>query len=142
MRIVETNAETIIPLRFAVLRPHRPIEESHYPTDHAPGTIHLAAYDGETLVGCASAHVEPAPDRDGSAYRLRGMAVQEGYRSKGVGAQLLEAMETRIKAAGTALVWCNGRAPAGAFYRRHGWQQEGDAFDIVGVPHYVFTKQL
>jgi GNAT superfamily N-acetyltransferase len=142
MRIVETAAETVIPLRFAVLRPHRPIAESHYPTDHAPGTIHLAAFDGETLVGCASAHVEGPSSETRAAYRLRGMAVKEGYRSKGIGAQLLEALEARIKAAGVALVWCNGRAPAGAFYRRHGWQQEGDAFDIVGVPHYVFTKHL
>ncbi|HEY9898466.1 MAG TPA: GNAT family N-acetyltransferase [Pantanalinema sp.] len=142
MPIVETTAETITPLRFAVLRPHRPIEESRYPTDQAPGTIHLAAYDGETLVGCTSAHLEPAPGREGQAYRLRGMAVQEGYRGKGIGAQLLEAMEARIKATGTPLVWCNGRTQAGAFYRRHGWQPEGAEFDIVGVPHYVFSKVL
>jgi GNAT superfamily N-acetyltransferase len=142
LTISETTAETILPLRAAVLRPGHPLEDAVFPTDAAPGTFHLAAYDGEKLVGCASVHVAPTPDGRSPAMQLRGMAVLEEYRSQGVGARVLEVLERMALERGAAVIWCNGREQAGGFYRRHGWVQQGDMFMSVGVPHYVFAKPL
>ena len=144
MRIVikSTEPAAIAPLRHAVLRPNRPLEESYYPTDHEPGSIHLAAFDGDRLIGCASAHVEAAPTQAGHGYRLRGMAVVDSYRNHGIGGRLLTAMEAAVRSAGAEIIWCNGRLMAANFYRRHGWVPVGDEFDLIGIPHLVFTKAL
>lgn len=138
----ETPAETIVPLRFSVLRPHRPIDEVRYATDALEGTFHWAAFDGDTLVGCASAHRAPSPMGHAPAYQLRGMAVREEYRSRGLGARILVEIEAGAKARGARYIWCNGRTRAGEFYRRHGWVQEGPEFEIIGIPHFVFVKPL
>lgn len=142
MRIDAIDAERIVPLRHRVLRPEQPIEVVRYPSDEAPGSIHLAAFDGERIIGCATALVAQAPLHDESAYQLRGMAVEPEYRNQGIGARLLAQIELSVKERRYPLIWCNGRVVAANFYRRHGWTEVGEVFDIVGIPHYVFVKPL
>jgi GNAT superfamily N-acetyltransferase len=142
MQIVEVKAERPVPLRHKILRPEMPLEASIYPEDHLPGTLHLAAFDGEALVGCATALPKSPPGRMDAAYQLRGMAVEALYRNQGLGAQLLQRLETAVAARGITLMWCNGRTVAQSFYERAGWRTEGDEFDLVGIPHFVMVKML
>lgn len=142
MRIDAVEAERIVPLRHRILRPEQPIEVVRYPSDDTPGSIHLAAFDGERIIGCATALVAQAPGRAEPAYQLRGMAVEPEYRNQGIGARLLARIELGVKAHGYPLIWCNGRVVAANFYRRHGWSEASDVFDIVGIPHHVFVKPL
>lgn len=142
IEIVESSSDEIFPVRRSVLRPDRTPDESRYPTDPLEGTFHMAAFEGETLVGCASAHLEPDPLDKGATYRLRGMAVIAPYRSRGIGGRLLEAIEAGARQRGAAGIWCNGRLSAASFYVRHGWQPLGDEFAIIGIPHRVFIKPL
>ena len=50
--IRRVTAEEVRPLRHTVLRPGQAFEETVYPGDDAG--VHLAAFDGERLVGIAS----------------------------------------------------------------------------------------
>jgi GNAT superfamily N-acetyltransferase len=142
MILTETTPDAIVPLRHQVLRPNRPISECQYASDREPGTFHVALSLDDQIIGCASAFLSPAPGRTEPAYQLRGMAVLEAYRNAGLGAQLLEAIEAGVLQRGVRLIWCNGRISAERFYRRHGWIDEGEVFDIVGIPHRIFVKHL
>jgi len=142
MLIHEAPAETIRSLRRCVLRPDRPPEETIYPGDDDPKSFHLSALEGDRLIGCATGMRDPLAGSDEPAYRLRGMAVHEAHRNRGIGGHLLEAFEGAAQARGVTLLWCNGRVSAAAFYRRHGWESRGEEFEIIGIPHLVFTKQL
>ena len=135
VQIRRVSVEEIRPLRRAVLRPTRPPEASVYRQDDEPTTVHLAAYDGEALVGCVTVFPEPYDDVD-AAWRLRGMATVEEMRGVGVGRALLQASIDAVRAAGAPLLWCNARQAAEGFYARFGFEPVGELFDIpVAGPH-------
>lgn len=64
------------------------------------------------------------------------MATADGWRGKGVGAQVLAAALEHVEAAGGGLVWCNARTPAARFYERAGFQVIGEPWDDPEIgPH-------
>ncbi|MEB3203146.1 MAG: GNAT family N-acetyltransferase [Candidatus Sericytochromatia bacterium] len=134
------DATVVRPLRHAVLRAGRPEAESRYPQDADGLTLHLAAWAGGTLVGCCTVVAEGHAGVPGATRQLRGMAVDAAWRSRGVGAALLQAMNDCLASAGVARVWCNARVGARAFYLREGWLQVGEAFSLVGLPHVVMWR--
>ena len=142
MNIREVPVDVIFSLRHDVLRHGYPLEASVYPGDDAPTTFHLAGFDGEVVVACATGLVIPRPGTEVPACQLRGMAVAVGLRSQGIGASLLSMYERTARDRGHTLVWCNGRKTAGDFYRREGWIQTSEEFESVGLPHYIFEKRL
>ncbi|MGC4030626.1 MAG: GNAT family N-acetyltransferase [Tepidisphaeraceae bacterium] len=141
---VETRScdvETIFPLRHAVLRAGLPPESAMYEHDRADHVAHFGAFDGETLVGCVTVHLDPL---DGEpAWRLRGMAVADGVRTGGVGRKLLEAVDQHVATTpGPVTLWCNARLPAVGFYERCGWDAVTDVYDIPGVgPHRKMVRR-
>ncbi|MFM7322775.1 MAG: thiamine diphosphokinase, partial [Armatimonadota bacterium] len=129
VRPVETAAEFqgVVDLRWHVLRPGRPRSTAHLPGDDAPGTVHYVALDGdERVVGCATVLY-------GDAAQLRGMAVDVHWQGKGVGAEIVRAVMEHCRG---KRLWCNARLSAAGFYRRCGFMEEGDVFEIEGIgPH-------
>ncbi|WP_223291121.1 GNAT family N-acetyltransferase [Streptomyces avicenniae] len=129
-------------LRWSVLRPGRPRESAVFAEDAAPGTFHVAAYDGEgpEVLACVSVFPDPFEGaRD--AYRFRGMASAPAARGLGFGAAVLEAAAAEAAARGADLLWCNGRMDAGGFYLRQGFGTVGDTFVVEGFgAHRVFTR--
>ena len=70
--------EEILPLRHAVLRPGKPASAAVF--DRDDDAVHIGAWDGEVVVGCATVFADPWAGADGypaepAAWRLRGMAV-------------------------------------------------------------------
>ncbi|NTX40614.1 GNAT family N-acetyltransferase [Myxococcus sp. CA051A] len=132
-------------LRRAVLRPHQPPEAVVYPGDDDKDTLHLGLYAEGRLLGVASLYREPPPYalKAITAWRLRGMAVEQGRQGQGLGAALLKAcMEHAVTQKGTQL-WCNARSTASGFYRSLGFVQHGDAFELPGIgPHHLMSRNL
>jgi len=144
-RIDVVPAEATHDLRRRVLRDNRPDTDVDFPEDSVEGAFHLAAFDGDTMVGIASFSPEPTPYRPGKrTWRLRGMAVEEPVRGRGVGSALLAAAMDRLRELGAEVVWANGRDTALGFYQRHGWQVVGDGFMMgeVRMPHHVVVLDL
>ncbi len=144
IRIDVVDAETIRPIRHAVLRPGRPYEETRFALDELDDAYHAGAFREERLVGIISLYPE---SRDGSLrqgdWRIRGMAVLPEEQGKGLGARLLEAAVEHARSHGARSVWCNARTSALGFYERAGFSVEGDEFDIPGIgPHYVLKRSL
>ncbi len=149
--IHRVGADAVRPLRVTVLRPGMSPLASAYPGDGSPGTGHFAALYGERVAGVATVLAEGVPDRpelaepppSGSAWRLRGMAVEPGHRGQGVGARLLTRCLGHVLDHGGRVVWCNAREAAVGFYRANGWRVVSDAFDLQpSGPHHVMRLDL
>ncbi len=131
IRVEPVAVERILALRHTVLRQGLPAEMASFEGDAEPTTLHLAALQGQAVVGCAT--LVRRTGEDGAAWQLRGMAVSPGCRGRGVGAALLAEVHRRAASAG---VWCNARLPAVGFYERHGWRCVSERFDVpTAGPH-------
>lgn len=143
--IAEIAAVDTHALRRAVLRKGMESTDVHFPEDEVDGAFHLAARDGDEIVGVASFSATPTPYREGAAaWQLRGMAVSDDRQGQGIGAELLQAAIDRVRAGGADVLWCNARDSAQAFYARLGFVVEGDGFvtKTTGLPHHVMVLDL
>lgn len=140
--IRQVSAEEIRPLRHRILRPGQAYEETAYPGDDLPDTVHLGAFDGDRLVGIASLYRE-GRDALGPGWRLRGMATDDAVRGTGFGGALLSACIDHVAAAGGGELWCNARMVAVGFYQRAGFEIESDEFDVPGIgAHVVMARTV
>ncbi len=146
IRIVDWRV--VLPLRWQVLRPGRPVESALFAGDEAQTTLHLAAFLGEEVVGVASFYEEPFPWEGvkGYAYRLRGMATAPGYQRKaGIGTRLLQAAWPLLRERRVSIVWCYARLEAVPFYEKNGFYHYEPAgiIEIPDVgPHEVWYYPL
>ncbi len=132
-----TPAETI-PLRHAVLRPGRVVEEARFPGDNNSTTAHFGAFkDGELLCVASLFRIE-FPDEPGvTAFQLRGMATAPEARGIGLGTAMVQACIKFGRDKKTGLLWCNARTSAAEFYRKLGFEVVGKEFAIPDVgPHF------
>jgi hypothetical protein len=61
IEIVEIEARQTYPLRHALLRKGMPLSSCHLEGDKAVETLHIGAFESETLVGILSAYSNPCP---------------------------------------------------------------------------------
>ncbi|CAN5729347.1 ABC transporter ATP-binding protein [soil metagenome] len=133
LEIVELTAGETHPLRSVVLRTGTPTSEVVWKGDDEPTTIHLGVRAAGRLVAVSTW----MPVADGQV-QLRGMAVDPSQQGCGIGAALVAAGIERSLKAGATGVWANARDTALDFYRRHGFEVEGDGFVTrdTGLPHH------
>jgi GNAT superfamily N-acetyltransferase len=138
------RVEEIIGLRHRVLRSGLPRQTASFDGDDEPLTRHLAAVSsGGEVVGCATIVLRPWNNEP--AWQVRGMAVEDSFRGRGVGRSLLEALEREARRCepSIALLWCNAHTPAVGFYRALGWTIASDEFVIeTAGPHFRMTRRL
>ncbi len=118
-------------LRYAVLRAPFGAAPGSERDEHEATAVHRAAFD-ENGVVVGVGRIHPAPD----GRQVRYMAVAEAWRGKGVGAQILRALEETA----TGKIFLNARERAVPFYERHGYRVTGPAPAVVGVPHFRMEK--
>ena len=64
------------------------------------------------------------------------MATLPDVRGRGFATAVLDASVDHVAGEGGGELWCNARVPALGFYRRSGFEVEGDEFEIDGIgPH-------
>ena len=134
----------IITLRWKQLRQGLPRETAVFPGDDADRVVHYAAFQSEfdshkadTAICCLTLLPGNVLDENVS-YQLRGMATDEAYQGKGIGAALLKySIDDITKKTGAKEFWCNARESAVGFYNKSGWKVTSEKFEIEGVgPHY------
>ncbi|MFM8999890.1 MAG: GNAT family N-acetyltransferase [Actinomycetota bacterium] len=131
-------AEATRGLRHEVLRPHEAPATIVYDHEEDPATLHLGAFAGDVLVGTGTIH----PDGAG-VFRIRGMAVRDGRRGGGIGAAILDGLVVHARSRDAALIWCNARIPARAFYARAGFAAVGEEWDDPQLgPHVRMELRL
>jgi predicted GNAT family N-acyltransferase len=70
------------------------------------------------------------------------MAVDSGWRKRGVGGVVLEALVDEASALGMAEVVLNAQVHALSFYERHGFAAVGDAFMEAGIVHRTMRRSF
>lgn len=132
-------------LRRTVLRPNLP-PGAPLPGDDVPDGVHFAAEDeGGTVVCTCFVYPDACPWLpDVPAWHLRQMATAEGFRSRGIGAQVLAAAIEHVTADGAEVLWCNARERAVPFYARHGFRGHGEIFtdERHTIPHLRMWRPL
>jgi predicted N-acetyltransferase YhbS len=111
-----------------VLRPGFPESAVHTDRDDAPDTVHLAAFDGDDVVGVVTMFAELLPDDPRPAMRFRWMAVDETRRGTGTGQALMRHAAVVAHEGGYELMWAHGRETALGFYERLGFRVIGDGY--------------
>ena len=69
------------------------------------------------------------------------MAVQAGWRRRGVGTALLQALLAQADAAGVGSVFLHAQCSAVPFYVRHGFAPRGEPFTEAGIEHRHMTRR-
>lgn len=137
--VERAEASVTRPLRQRLLRPHQSLDALQVEGEDDDESAWLAAFDGEAVVGTAGIVAEPAPD-GGPGWRVRAMAVEEGLRGRGVGAELLAGCLDHAAGRRERTVWCSARVPASGFYRGAGFEVTGEVYDEPGIgPHVTMV---
>lgn len=80
------------------------------------------------------------PENEG---QIRFMAVKPNRRNRGVGSFILVALESFARQEGVKRLVCNARQDAISFYKKNGFESQGELSDQVGANrHQQMVKQL
>ena len=97
----------------------------------------MAIEDGK-VIGVGRGHFnspEKAP--------IRYMAIDENYRAKGVGIEILRVIESKLKAAGAKNIVLNARKSAARFYEKHGYEIVEKGPTLFGkIEHFRMQKSI
>jgi len=117
IHIKTISAETTHIVRHPVLRPGMAIESCILPGDELKSTIHLGAYDQNTLLGVCTILNNPknSPFTVPNG-QIRGMAVRSSIQNNGLGRLLVNEAESHATSCGFHLLWMNDRKGASGFY--------------------------
>lgn len=107
------------------------IQEQHVPVELEwdgldADCIHVLAFSGEKPIGTARLLLNGHIGR---------MAVLKNWRNQGVGSAMLQHLLDEMRNRGIQYAVLNAQITATDFYRRFGFQAEGEEFMEAGIPH-------
>jgi len=123
-----------LPLREAVFVQEQGVPADMERDEFDPVSVHAVAEDAAGAV-VGTGRLLP----DGHIGR---MAVRADCRGQGVGAAVLVALMSEALRRGHAKVVLNAQVQAAGFYKRFGFEPEGDEFDEAGLPHQAMVCVL
>lgn len=140
-------------LRHRVLRPGRPLHETiEGVMPLASVTFGLTEDDDPRILATATVYPEDPPStctpllalaEGHRPWRLRAVATEERRRREGLGALVLDAVIDHITEDAPALLWCNARLGAAAFYTDAGFSSTGPVFTVEHLgDHVVMYRAL
>ena len=129
----ESARKHAAPIRYTVF-----VEEQGVPRDIEldemdPRCIHAVAFEDDKAV--ATGRLLP----DGHIGR---MAVLKEWRGRGIGGQILNALMNEARARGDREVALSAQVHATAFYRAHGFVEEGAEYLEAGIAHRDMRRRL
>jgi len=152
-KALQLQPEEIQQLRNEVLWPHKTFENCILETDRLSTTFHFGIQiEGLTVATVTlqqenSDKLKQDSSKDVSQdavqekqYRLRAMAVREGYRGQGFGDAIVEAGLNHLRELGVEVVWCDARVAALNFYRRLHFNELEEEYEIpiIGMHRFMW----
>ena len=147
-KISECDVEAVRPLRMVKLHPEKGAAGAVYQSDEDPTARHFCARDADgEVVGIGSLQQVDRVAGQGPfgspGLRLRGLAVVDSWRGKGIGAALVAHMVEVGVAAGCVEAWANARRRNLRFFERNQFQLMSGEFEVTGVGlHVVVARKL
>lgn len=156
VRVVRTDAayEDAVSVRIAVFVEEQGIPEELELDEHEDEAVHFVAYephdpdhaggpghhhDDETGDPIGAARLREPDDDTGKVERV---AVLADHREGGVGAELIETMESVARARGYERLVLHSQTTATGFYERLGYERVGNVFEEDGIPHVEMRKRI
>jgi ribosomal protein S18 acetylase RimI-like enzyme len=133
--------EEIQQLRNEVLWPHKSFEQCILETDRLSTTFHFGVQiEGLTVATVTFQQEKNQRLPQEKQYRLRAMAVREGYRGQGFGDAIVEAGLNHLRELGVEVVWCDARVAALNFYRRLHFNELEEEYEIpiIGMHRFMW----
>jgi len=140
-KALQLQSEEIQQLRNEVLWPHKTFEQCVLETDHLPSTFHFGVQlDGLTVATVTLQQENSSKLPQEKQYRLRAMAVREGYRGQGFGDAIVDAGLNHLRELGVEVVWCDARVAALNFYRRLQFEELEEEYEIpiIGLHRFMW----
>ncbi len=124
-------------LRLNVLRTPIGLTLSIADTEHDSTDTHLAAVQGDRLLGCCLLRILP-----NKTAKMRQVAVSPSAQKSGVGRLLINHFEGLARRLGATEVILDARETAISFYSQLGYEVVSELFTQVSVPHRKMRKLL
>ena len=140
-KALQLQPEEIQQLRNEVLWPHKSFENCILETDRLSTTFHFGVkVDGLTVATVTLQQEKNQRLQEEKQYRLRAMAVREGYRGQGFGDAIVEAGLNHLRGLGVEVVWCDARVAALNFYRRLHFNELEEEYEIpiIGMHRFMW----
>ena len=139
VKLVETEAEmeAAIGVRFRVFVSEQsvPPEEE---LDEADATAtHVIALYRDQVVGTGR-----LLQLEGGEAQIGRMAVDQTWRRRGIGGQILLYLEEEARSQGLLMAVLHAQEYVKSFYTHHGYQEHGETFLEVNIPHIEMRKEL
>ncbi len=139
VKLVETEEELTgaigVRMRVFVAEQRIPPEEELDQAD-ATATHAIARFQGQVIGAGRLVLLEDATAQIGR------MAVDQPYRRQGVGGQILDFLESEARAQGLRRCMLHAQEYVKNFYAAHGYQEHGEVFLEVDIPHVEMRKEL
>lgn len=122
-------------LRFELLyQPFGFFEMEELPTEDA--SLHLVVIKDHKVIGCVLFHPE------GKTGRMHQLAVSSDHQARGIGSQLVQALEERLKDDGFSSLYKEVRLPVIEFFEKIGYRTDSDRYERSGLDHRRMKKDL
>ncbi|MXZ92773.1 MAG: GNAT family N-acetyltransferase [Chloroflexi bacterium] len=142
VKLVETPAELegAVALRMRVFVGEQgvPAAVEVDEADSSPDTVHAVALHQGVVIATGRL----LPDVDGKGPHVGRMAVEPRWRRTGVGGRVLAFLEAQGRALGFRQITLHAQEYVKSFYAGHGYQEVGDMFLEVDIPHREMVKKL
>ena len=120
-------------IRFAVFVDEQRVPQEIELDEHDDTSLHALVFSGKEAV--ATGRLLP----DGHIGR---MAVLKDWRKKGAGGLMLTTLMKMAKLLGHKEIVLSAQTHAVAFYRKHGFTEEGAEYMDAGIPHRDMRRAL
>lgn len=127
----------LVDLRYEILRKPLNLQFTADQLAAESDYYHLAYYLDEKLI--ATLILVP---ESGGKMKMKQVAVDASHQSKGYGAKLVFAAEQLAVAYGYNNIYCHARDKAVPFYLKLNYNQVGEMFEEVTIPHWEMEKDL
>jgi predicted GNAT family N-acyltransferase len=118
------------------------IEEQGVPEVEEYDVHDATAFHALALLGGNAVATGRLIGDDSGGARIGRMAVDAGWRRRGVGGLVLAFLEQRARLQGYRGAALHAQRYVEAFYRSHGYVAEGRPFDEAGIEHITMRKAL
>jgi predicted GNAT family N-acyltransferase len=122
-------------MRVFVLEQQIPAEEELDDAD-ATATHAIAIHQGQVVGTGRLIYLED------SAAQIGRMAVDHPFRRQGIGGRILDFLEEEARSQGIHYCILHAQEYVKSFYAAHGYQEHGDIFLEVDIPHIEMRKYL
>ena len=130
--------DEMVRLRYDILRKPlgREFTEEQLAAEYTDALFGI--YDTQNhLLGCLI-----MTPKNADVVKMRQVAVAQNAQGRGIGGEMVRAVEKWSKHKNFKIIELNARDVAVSFYKNLGYSVEGEPFEEVGIPHSYMRKVL